>query len=180
LTNAPLLPDMTRTLSPTSEAEWGYARALIAELQEWDSQHSQALGFGHQEVLEVFYPGETEDIRRNSAPPGGRFLLAMDANFPVGCAAFRRLSSNACELYNVYVRPLYRGHGFGSALLQRLMNDAKVTGYETMCLETASFMHDAHKLYRSFGFEVCEPHRRIPERFASVTMWMQCKLGTES
>lgn len=169
---------MTRTLSPTSEEEWSYAKALIAELQEWDSQQSQTLGFDRQEVIETFYPGETEDIRRDSAPPGGRLLLAMDVDFPLGCAAFRRLSFDTCELYNLYVRHAYRGRGFGSVLVQRLMNDAKGTGYETMRLETASFMHDAHKLYRSLGFEACERYRRVSEKFASTTMWMQCKLST--
>jgi hypothetical protein len=45
-----------------------------------------------------------------------------------------------------------------------------------MCLETASFMRDAHKLYRSIGFEVCDPYRSIPDKFAGVTMWMECRL----
>ncbi len=101
----------------------------------------------------------------------------MEANIPIGCAAFRERSSTTCELYNVYLRPVHRGRGVGSELLGRLMSEAKAIGFETMCLETASFMVDAHKLYKSLGFEVCEPYRSIPTRFAGVTLWMKCRLG---
>ncbi len=168
---------MTRIVSPASEDDWRHAEVLIAELQEWDFQQSQALGFDGKEVLAVFYPGEAEEVRRDSTSPRGRFLLAMDANIPIGCAAFRERSPTTCELYNVYLRPAYRGRGVGSELLRRLMSDAKAMGYEAMCLETASFMGDAHKLYKSLGFEVCEPYRSIPAKFASVTLWMKGRLG---
>ena len=166
-----------RVLSPTTEDEWRNADSLIAELKEWDVRQSQALGFDRDEVLSIFYPDDIGDIRRHSAPPDGCLLLAIDASLPVGCAAFRRLTANACELYNVYVRPTCRSRGVGSMLLQRLMSDARVAGYHTMCLETATFMHDAHNLYRSLHFQVRQPYRSIPARFAKATMWMECKVG---
>jgi ribosomal protein S18 acetylase RimI-like enzyme len=165
-----------RILSPATEDEWRHADVLIAELKEWDMQQSQVLGFDRDEVMSVFYPDDIGDIRRHSVPPDGCLLLAMDASLPIGCAAFRRLTSNACEIYDVYVRPTCRGQGIGSMLLQRLMSDAKVAGYRAMYLETATFMHNAHSLYRSLHFQVREPYRSIPVRFAKATMWMECKL----
>jgi ribosomal protein S18 acetylase RimI-like enzyme len=166
-----------RFIAPTVKDEWRHADVLIAELKEWDVRQSEALGFDGDEVMSVFYPGDIGDIRRDSVPPEGCLLLAIDASLPVGCAAYRRLTSSACELYDVYVRPTCRGMGIGSALLQRLMRDAKVAGYRAMCLETAAFMHDAHKLYRSLHFQVRAPYRSIPTKFAHATMWMECNLG---
>jgi ribosomal protein S18 acetylase RimI-like enzyme len=165
-----------RILSPTTENEWHHAEILMAELKEWDVQQSQGLGFDRDEVIRVFYSDDTGDIRRDSVPPDGCLLLAMDGSLPAGCAAFRRLSSSACELYNVYVRQACRGRKIGSMLVQRLVSDAKSAGYRTMCLETAAFMHDAHNLYRSLRFQVREPYRGIPAKFAKATMWMECKL----
>jgi ribosomal protein S18 acetylase RimI-like enzyme len=165
-----------RLLSPCTEEEWSYADVLIAELKEWDVQQSKAFGFDRDDVLGVFYPDEMGSIRCDSVRPNGCFLLATDASSPVGCAAFRRTAPTACELYDVYVRPSFRGRGIASMLLQRLMSDAQAAGYQTMFLETAAFMHSAHTLYRSLHFQVRDPYRTVPSRFAKATIWMECRL----
>jgi GNAT superfamily N-acetyltransferase len=170
-------PGTIRLLSPSTEEEWGEAEVLIAELKEWDVQQSQALGFDRDEVMSVFYPDDIGGIRRDSVPPNGCLLLAVDAGSPVGCAAFRRLTSSGCELYDVYVCPSSRGRGVGSMLLRRLKSDAKAAGYQTMFLETAVFMHTAHSLYRSFHFHARDPYRAVPSRFAKATIWMECRLA---
>jgi hypothetical protein len=90
-----------RFIAPTIEDEWHHADILIAELKEWDVRQSEALGFDGNEVTSVFYPGDIRDIRRDSVPPEGCLLLAIAGSLPVGCAAYRRLTSNACELYDV-------------------------------------------------------------------------------
>jgi GNAT superfamily N-acetyltransferase len=162
-----------RIIAPTTDDEWCRAGILIDELKEWDRRRSEALGFDGDEVIGVFYPDDIRDIRRVSALPEGCFLLAMDGNDPAGCAAYRRLTSTACEAYDVYVRPRCRGRGTGSTLLQRLMREAAVAGYNAMFLETATFMHDAHKFYTSFGFQDREPYRSIPAKFVDATIWME-------
>jgi ribosomal protein S18 acetylase RimI-like enzyme len=165
-----------RLLSPCTEEEWRYADVLITELKEWDVQQSHTLGFDRDDVLSVFYPDDIGSIRRDSVPPEGCFLLAMDASSPVGCAAFRRSTPTVCELYDVYVRPSSRGRGIAAMLLRRLMSDAQAADYHTMFLETAAFMHGAHTLYRSLHFRVRDPYRTVPARFAEATIWMECRL----
>jgi len=165
-----------RVFAPTSEEDWRHAALLIAELKEWDAQQSQALGFEPGEVMSVFYPDDIVDIRRYSVSPLGCLLLAMDGKVALGCAAFRRLTSDACEAYDVYVRPTCRRRGIGSILLRRLMHDARTYGYRTMCLETATFMRAAHKLYELLHFRIRAPYRSIPARHAKATMWMECNL----
>jgi GNAT superfamily N-acetyltransferase len=163
-------------LLPRTENEWRNAGMLIAELVEWDLRQSESLGFSPDEVRSIFYASES-DIRRDSVPPLGCLLLAVDGGMPLGCAAYRRLNSETCELYDVYVRPESRGRGIGSMLLRRLMVGAKNAGYCAMCLETASFMHDAHKLYGSLRFRERAPYRTLPTKFAKVTLWMEAHLA---
>ncbi len=165
-------------LSPRTEEEWSHADILITELKEWDARQCHALGFERDEVLSVFYPDSTSAIRHASVPPEGCFLLAIDASLPLGCAAFRRWAPGVCELFDVYVRPSSRGRGIALKLLRRLMGDAQVAGYRTMILETAVFMHRAHSLYQSLGFEARAPYRTIPAKFAKATLWMECALAS--
>ena len=170
-------PGAIRVISPTTNHEWRQAEILIGELKEWDVRQSEILGFDGDEVGSVFYPDDIGDIRRDSAPPDGCLLLAIDGSLAAGCAAYRRLTPRACEVYDVYVRPTCRGRGIGSTLLRRLVREAKIAGYHAMCLETATFMHEAHRLYTSFDFQRREPYRSIPVRFEKVTLWMECNLA---
>jgi ribosomal protein S18 acetylase RimI-like enzyme len=165
--------DAIRIIAPATDAEWRSAEVLETELKEWDLRQSAALGFDADEIIEVFYPENLSDLRMHSVPPDGCMLVAMDASQPVGCAAFRRLTSSVCEAYNVYVRPSHQGRGIASALLQQLLSDARGMGYSTMYLETATFMLSAHNLYRSLSFRVRSPYRTLPDRIAHVTIWME-------
>jgi hypothetical protein len=40
-----------------------------------------------------------------------------------------------------------------------LVDDARELGYRTTYLDTGPFMHEAHALYRSFGFVPSSPHK---------------------
>lgn len=168
--------DTVAIRSPSTEEEWQQADGLLSELKARDVRQSEALGFVPDEVIGIFYPDDIVDTRQESVPPTGCLLLAIDAEMPVGLAAYRQLTSDACELYDVYVRPSCRGRGIASQLLRALMNNAKSSGYRTMCLETATFMRDAHSLYKTLNFKTRDPYRRIPAKFAAATMWMECNL----
>jgi GNAT superfamily N-acetyltransferase len=161
--------------SPGCEMEWAAVEKLIAELRTWDQNQSSALGFDPAEVRALFYPDGINEIRRDCVPPAGRLVLSIDAGKPAGVAAFRQLTAQTCELYNVYVRPANRGRGIGSLLLHALLNEARAAGYHSMCLETATFMRDAHGLYRRLEFQAREPYRTVPEKFIPVTMWLECR-----
>ena len=162
--------------SPTTKDEWDHVDGLLSELMAWDVSQSRALGFNAEDVIGLFYPADIGEIRQNSAPPDGCVLLAVDGCEPLGLAAYRQLTPSACELYDVYVCPVGRRRGIGSRLLGALMNQAKSSGYRTMCLETATFMLDAHALYRALAFKEREAYRRVPEEFVAATMWMECTL----
>jgi GNAT superfamily N-acetyltransferase len=65
----------------------------------------------------------------------------------------------------MYVRPDARGRGLGSALLDRLMEEARVLGAAVLRLDTIRFMVDAQRLYRSRAFveRAPYPESEIPE-----------------
>jgi GNAT superfamily N-acetyltransferase len=171
-------------LSPSSidfrpvvtDEEWSQAQGLIQELIHWDVRECESLGFERDEVIGTFYPEGLADVRRQSAAPAGCFLIARCEDHPAGCAGYRPLTARTCELYNVYVAATSRGLGVGAGLVAQLKRRAAAVGYETMCLETASFMTHAHTLYRSLQFETVSPYRSIPKRFLPITFSMQCAL----
>jgi GNAT superfamily N-acetyltransferase len=86
-----------------------------------------------------------------------RLCVAEIAGEPVGIGGLRPLAGDEAEIKRMYVRPSARGQGVGRAILQRLIDDARALRYTTIRLDSAPFMHEAHALYRSFGFTPSRP-----------------------
>jgi GNAT superfamily N-acetyltransferase len=87
----------------------------------------------------------------------GRLYLALVDDGPAGVAGLKPVSAATAELKRLYVRPAHRGAGLGRRLVNQVLADARSLGYQTVLLETADFMNDAHRLYRSVGF--CDTER---------------------
>ena len=85
-------------------------------------------------------------------PPQGRLLLAYEQEVPVGVIFLKRIRADACEIKRMYVAPRFRGCGIGLALLDRIIEEARLAGYARVLLDSVSFMHQAQALYRSRGF----------------------------
>jgi len=79
------------------------------------------------------------------------FLLKKDSK-AVGCAAFRKLDENTCEMKRVYIRPSARGCNQGAKLVDRVLREAVASGYEKICLDVLPEFKTALQLYRSYGF----------------------------
>jgi GNAT superfamily N-acetyltransferase len=79
------------------------------------------------------------------------FLVKKDCK-PVGCAAFRRLDETVCEMKRVYIQPSVRGHNLGKMLVDRVLQEAVISGYKKICLDVLPEFKTALKLYRSYGF----------------------------
>lgn len=90
--------------------------------------------------------------------PRGRLYLVELENAPVGLGGLRPVSDEIAEIKRMYVRPSARGRGLGRQLLERLLADARLLGFDLVRLESAAFMPEAHALYRSAGFEVVPPY----------------------
>lgn len=79
------------------------------------------------------------------------FLVKKDSK-PVGCAAFRRLDESVCEMKRVYVQPSARGHNLGTLLVDRVLKEAVISGYNKICLDVLPEFKTALNLYKSYGF----------------------------
>jgi putative acetyltransferase len=107
-------------------------------------------------------------------PPSGRLLLARYPDHVAGCIALRKLEAGTCEMKRLYVRPGDRGRGLGRLLVERIIAEARIIGYERMRLDTIeSAMKDAIGLYRRMGFEEIAPYSAIPIEHA---LWMELRL----
>jgi putative acetyltransferase len=87
------------------------------------------------------------------APPAGRLALATVGGDPAGCIALRRVDRDHAEAKRLYVRPAFRGHGLGRALMEWAMAEARVAGYREIVGDTMPVMRDALALYDRMGFE---------------------------
>jgi ribosomal-protein-alanine N-acetyltransferase len=61
---------------------------------------------------------------------------------------------------NLAVRPAFRGRGIGTALLRRLLADARALGARRATLEVRASNEGARRLYERLGFHVAGVRRR--------------------
>ncbi|MEQ1804206.1 MAG: GNAT family N-acetyltransferase [Burkholderiaceae bacterium] len=108
------------------------------------------------------FDAELAGLPGEYAPPSGHLLLAFVDGAAAGCGGFRRISNvdyaNACEMKRLFVRPAFRRFGLGRHLVQRLMDEARGSGYSAMLLDTLDDMESARGLYGSLGFDEIAPY----------------------
>ena len=115
-------------------------------------------------------------------PPKGRLLLGYMEGQPMGIACLKSLTDRIGEVKRMYVRPEARNQGLGRALLNQLLEEARQIGYERICLDSARFMIEAHKLYRASGFQEIEAYEgsEIPKEFQKNWIFMEMELRTKN
>jgi putative acetyltransferase len=130
--------------------------AHIALAGELFREYAHSLGFS---LCFQNFDKELADMPGKYAPPGGRLLLAECESQVAGCVALRKLVDHICEMKRLFVRPQFRGKGFGRALADRIICEARQIGYTHMRLDTVEhFMKDAVTMYRRLGFREIAPY----------------------
>ena len=151
---------------------------LQATLPEHEEQvRSLFLEYGSTLGFRLCFQSFDEELKNLPgaySPPSGRLLLARYADHAAGCIALRKLDAGVCEMKRLYVRPDDRGGGLGRTLVERLITEARVIGYQRMRLDTIeSAMKDAVVLYRRLGFKEIAPYSSVPIESA---LWMELLL----
>jgi ribosomal protein S18 acetylase RimI-like enzyme len=101
-------------------------------------------------------------LYKYSAPTGALFIALYNAT-PVGCIALQPLpEAGTCEMKRLYVNPEYRKLGIGDALVNALLQEAKILDYTLMKLDTLDRLQAAIKLYQKFGFETVNAYYDNP------------------
>jgi len=139
-------------------------RRLFREYEKW-------LG------LDLCFQGFEEELKHlpaKYAKPDGRLFLALVNGKTAGCIALRKLEKGICEIKRLYVRSEFRGLGLGQILIEKLIAEARLIGYEKMRLDTLpDKMLQAVKLYKSYSFTEIQPYYENP---VNETLFLELNL----
>lgn len=112
-------------------------------------------------------------------PPNGCTVLARSADGTANTVGFyRKIRADAPEIKRLFLRPDVRGEGLGRRLAQRLIDEARKSGYSKPYLDSADFMSSAHSLYRSLGFRDVDgyPEAEHPQDVSPHVIYMAMAL----
>lgn len=147
------------------------SRAQIAQSRELFQEYAQSLGVN---LCFQNFEQELAGLPGHYAPPEGRLLLAEYEGLLAGCVALHKWESGICEMKRLYLRPAFRGKGFGRKLAEAIIAEARNIGYQRMRLDTIEpIMKDAVEMYRKLGFREIEPYRPNP---IAGAMYMELQL----
>ena len=109
--------------------------------------------------LEPLYPSESRhgySVEKLIAQAVAFFVLRHEGT-PAGCGGIQLFGTAYGEVKRMYVRPQFRGSGFGKLLLNHLADYARAHGVGLLRLETGIHQAAAISLYERTGFERIPP-----------------------
>ena len=143
-----LSPRHEADLLQTKEIFLAYAKAINIDLcfQDFDT--------------------ELANLPGDYSPPRGALLLAWVDHKLAGCCALRPIDSsdyaNAAEMKRLFVRPEFRGLGLGRQLAESIIDAARLSGYDSVLLDTLDDMEIARAMYEDLGFKEIPPYYHNP------------------
>tara|TARA_Y100000590_G_scaffold448847_1_gene586120 strand:+ start:840 stop:1301 length:462 start_codon:yes stop_codon:yes gene_type:complete len=83
----------------------------------------------------------------------------------LGCGALKFLNENHGEFKSIRIADKYRNKGFGTKIINHLINKAKNLNIKKISVETGSgdFFKSARKLFKKCGFSPCKPFAHYKE-----------------
>src|SRR5262245_16369901 len=134
---------MTAIITP-ERPDSADARALVAELEV---------------QLEPLYPRESQHgySVEKLIKEAVAFFVIRDDGTAAGCGGIQLFGTDYGELKRMYVRPQFRGLGFGKLMLDHLTVYARNRGVGLLRLETGIHQHAAIALYERAGFQSVPP-----------------------
>jgi putative acetyltransferase len=124
-----------------------------------DSDDAIALITELEAHLDPLYPSESRhgySVEKLLAQAVAFFVL-RDNDTPAGCGGIQLFGTEYGELKRMYVRPQFRGLGFGKLLLDHLADYARSHGVGLLRLETGIHQTAAISLYAKMGFQRITP-----------------------
>jgi putative acetyltransferase len=104
--------------------------------------------------------------------PDITFWSAWEGSELLGCAALKELDPQHGEVKSMKTSPKHLRKGVAKQLLEHLIEEAKLRGYQRISLETGPMeaFEAAKRLYAKFGFTYCDPFADYKEDPNSVFM----------
>lgn len=137
------------------------APAIRIEVDDPAAPDVRALLEEHLRSMHQLSPPESvhaldvESLKR----PDVTFWTVRDGVRLLGCGALKQLDPSHGEIKSMRTPAANRRQGAGRAVLEHVIAVARERGYRRLSLETGTneAFVPAQTLYRSFGFEPCEP-----------------------
>ncbi len=85
------------------------------------------------------------------------FFVLRENDMPAGCGGVQLFGTDYGELKRMYVRPPFRGSGFGRMLVDHLAEHTRTRGVGLLRLETGIHQAAAIHLYERMGFQRIPP-----------------------
>jgi putative acetyltransferase len=110
-------------------------------------------------LLEPLYPSESRHgfSVQKLIDDGVAFFVVRDDGAPAGCGGIKLFGTEYGEIKRMYVRPQFRGKGFGRRMLEHLADHARQRGVTLLRLETGIHQQEAIALYERMGFARIKP-----------------------
>ena len=88
-----------------------------------------------------------------------KFWSIWDNEDLIGCGAIKILGEDHGEFKSIRVHDKFREQGFGKKIISILLSKSREIGLKNIFIETGSgkFFEPARKLFKSCGFEECDP-----------------------
>jgi len=142
-----------------------------------DSVDAVALITELEAHLEPLYPSASRhgySVEKLIAQ-GVAFFVLRDDGTPAGCGGIQIFGTEYGELKRMYVRPQFRGLGYGKKLLVHLEDYARLQhGVTLLRLETGIHQAAAIRLYEQMGFRRILPFGSYKEDPLSLCYEKQC------
>lgn len=133
--------------------------STVITLERADSADAIALITELEAHLEPLYPAQSRhgySVEKLMAQAVAFFVL-RHKDVPAGCGGIQLFGTEYGELKRMYVRPSFRGLGFGKLLIDHLAGYARTRGVGLLRSETGIHQTAAIRLYERAGFQRIPP-----------------------
>jgi putative acetyltransferase len=107
---------------------------------------------------------------------GGRIFFAVRDGETVGCCALVAMGPGEFEVAKMAVTLTSQGGGVGRQLLEKVVEEARVSGATRLYLETNHKLTPALRLYEAIGFRRLPPDRIVASPYARADVFMELLL----
>lgn len=156
-------------------ADFAAVERMQAEMALWDAAECKAHGCPGSGVAAAFYKGDAAALRAVFTGPGAMMLLALRDGQVLGHAGFAGFDEKTAEVQKVWLDRSARGAGIAGRMMEQLRKAMVGAGYAGACLETASFMQGAIRLYERQGYVRSLPFRDPPPGLGPITVFMRTR-----
>jgi len=161
----------------TTPGQLDDVRGLMRAFVGWHRErHVEDITLIDRYFNEGEFEQELAGLPGKYAQPQGSLLLASHQEKPAGCVALRDLGSGVCEMKRMYVPAEFRGLGIGRALVERVVEDAKMAGYWLMRLDTSKRQSEAMQLYERSGFRRTAPYYPMSDELKEWLVFFEMEL----